>query len=75
MRKWISVKDELPEFPINKNGYLCRCVIGENYDFPFYMVLKYYILDVNPHFQHECNCGLRVTHWTPLPEPPKEDKT
>lgn len=66
--KWISVKDRLPE---KARDYLCRCVIKDNYDYPFFMVLRYILIDENPHFQHECEDGLRVTHWMPLPELPK----
>lgn len=70
--KWISVDDRPPEIPIDKKGYLCRCVFpGNPYD--FYMVLNYIACDENPHFQHERQNGLQVTHWQPLPEPPKED--
>lgn len=58
--KWIPVTERLPE---KGTEYLCRCVIGEHNDFPFYMVLRYYVIDKNPHFQHESKYGLHVTHW------------
>lgn len=66
--EWISVKERLPE---NARVYLCRCVIDGNTDYPFFMVLHYILIDENPHFQHECDHGLKVTHWMPIPEPPK----
>ena len=69
MAEWISVKERLPE---KGSDYLCRCIIRDNTEYPFFMVLRYILIDKNPHFQHECNDGLRVTHWIPIPEPPKE---
>ena len=63
--EWISVKERLPEKGVD---CLCRCVIKDNIEYPFYMVLRYILIDVNPHFQHECDYGLRVTHWMPIPE-------
>lgn len=67
--KWISVKDALPE----TNS---RVVVL--YRFPrskmlFSSVLDYYATDPKPHFQHTLGeGGPIVTHWMPLPEPPKE---
>lgn len=66
--EWISVDKMLPE---KARDYLCRCVIRDNADYPFFMVLRYILIDENPHFQHECDNGLRVSHWMPLPEAPK----
>ena len=78
-RRWIPVTDRLPE---KATEYLYRCCICEN-DYSFYMVLTYYLFDEDPHFQHECEHGLRVTHWMPITrdlhqaeqdtEPQKED--
>lgn len=62
---WISVNDQLPE---RATDYLCRCVIRDNVDYPFYMVLRYILFNKDPHFQHECDNGLRVTHWMHIPE-------
>ena len=56
-------------YPTKAKEYLCRCVIGEYDDFPFYMVLRYHLVDKNPHFQHETEYGLRVTHWMPFVDP------
>ena len=67
--EWISVKERLPE---KGRDYLCRCIIKDNFDYPFFMVLRYIMIDVIPHFQHECDDGLKVTHWMPNPELPKQ---
>lgn len=66
--KWIPVTERLPE---KMGKYVCRYVFGENTDYPFEQVLWYYPQLEKPHFQHEGSMGLRVTHWMPLPEPPK----
>ena len=67
-QQWIPVTERLPK---KQREYLCLCNIDGHNEYPFYMVLKYYLVDEKPHFQHECEHGLRVTHWMPLPEPPK----
>ena len=61
MSEWISVEKSLPKAPIDEDGYLCRCTFRDN-DYVFYMVLQYYALDKNPHFQYASG-GLVVTHW------------
>ena len=66
--KWIPVTERLPE---KMGKYVCIYVFGENADYPFEQVLWYYPQLEKPHFQHEGSMGMRVTHWMPLPEPPK----
>ena len=67
---WIPVTERLPE---KMCQCICRYVFGENTEYPFYQVLWYFTLEEKPHFQNEGSMGLRVTHWLPLPEPPKEE--
>ena len=76
VQEWISVDDRLPE-----NGQ----EVFVAYVFPlqhrtiskhFYSASIYYIDDGNglvnrPHFENEGFHGMRVTHWMPMPEPPK----
>ena len=62
---WKSVKNELPE---KGKEYLCRCNIDGNDEYQFFMVLRYFLLYKNPHFQHEREHGLQVTHWMEIPE-------
>lgn len=69
---WIPVS--LGFLPEKGGEYLCRCVVHDIDDMPFYMVLRYYIVDKNPHFQHEQTGGMKVTHWMPLPELPKGER-
>lgn len=64
---WVSVENGLP---MEARDYLCRCNIDGHDEFPFYMVLRYYLVDKTPHFQHETVHGLHVTHWMAF-EPPK----
>ena len=71
MSEWISVKDRLPE----KNGsYLCYYMRSKIRDKENWEVKQLY-------WEHNVwllSCYLltvvnTVTHWTPLPEPPKEE--
>lgn len=67
--RWIPVTERLPE----KNGkYLCNIK-----RFGQYAGMQYYYVDVLV-FQEDCffEDGIgteRVTHWMPLPTPPKEE--
>lgn len=70
VQKWIPVEKELPE---EMCQCVCRYVFGENADHPFFQVLWYFANSENPHFQHEGSMGMKVTHWMPLSEPPKEE--
>ncbi len=58
MPEWISVKDRLPEETPTK----CLCYSKDGY-----MVGSY----TNWGWMFPCYFG-QVTHWMPLPEPPKE---
>ena len=67
--RWISVTERLPE----KNGkYLCNIK-----RFGQYAGMQYYYVDVlvfQEDYFFEDGIGTeRVTHWMPLPEPPKEE--
>ncbi len=68
VQQWIPVYERLPE---KMCQCVCRYVFGNNADSPFFQVLWYYANLENPHFQHEGSMGMKVTHWMPLPEPPK----
>lgn len=67
VQEWISVKDRLP----HKNMRVLACYTFDCY-MQFVQVLDYYATDKKPHFQHEGD-GMRVTHWMPLPQPPKPE--
>ena len=72
MGEWISVEDRLPNSDEKVLAYY-----GYNHgdgvsDQRFIGVLDYYAFDEKPHFQHtNAGFGLTVTHWMPLPPPPK----
>lgn len=67
---WVSVAERLPECD---QRVLCRYTFGDDGRMYFYQVLDYYATDPQPHFQHTLgDSKMRVTHWMPLPEPPKE---
>ena len=70
VQEWISVKDRLPE-----EGEYVLCVLkGFNYGGKI-QVCKFVLADKfkdKPYFEHFRNGFPSVTHWMPLPEPPKE---
>ena len=66
IQKWIPVTERLPE----KYGkYLCRYVFNESAEYPHIEAISYY--PTMTRFQGEGSCGMRVTHWMPLPPAPK----
>ena len=69
VQEWISVKDRLPE-----EGEYVLCVLkGFNYGGKI-QVCKFVPADKfkdKPYFEHFRNGVPSVTHWMPLPEPPK----
>lgn len=69
VQKWISVKDRLPE-----EGEYVLCVLrGFNYGGKI-QVCKFVPADKfkdKPYFEHFRNGYPSVTHWMPLPQPPK----
>ncbi|MEG1896537.1 MAG: DUF551 domain-containing protein [Oscillospiraceae bacterium] len=70
MSEWIKVEDRLPK---TNEKVLCCYHFNKHIDMPFISVLSYYASDEVPHFQHTLGDDkMRVTHWMPLPEPPKE---
>lgn len=68
MSKWISVNDELP----SENGqYLVKMPNS-----PFNrkgQAVSEFTSSVKPNFSYDRLHIDQVTHWMPLPEPPKED--
>ena len=76
--RWISVKEN--EKPRLRQDCLCICSYSDtkNHEWDYMMVLRWMGEGDNgyvnrPHLQHEGMNGMIVTHWMPLPEPPKED--
>lgn len=67
-QKWISTKDRLPE----DDGPVIAIYHFKDNTVRYISTLSYFCFDPQPHWQHE-SVGLVVTHWMPLPEPPKED--
>ena len=71
VQEWIPVKERLPERDgpvLTSYGFSEG---GEISDMRFFSVMGYYAVDPKPHFQYEGYRGLTVTHWMPLPQPPK----
>ncbi len=74
--EWISVDERLPERQCELLAYYHFDNENDSKgearfsDRSFVSVLTYFKHDAKPHFQHE-STGLRVTHWMPLPEPPR----
>ena len=64
--EWISVEERLPE---DEKAVLCYYGF-DDLGMMFTGVLSYFCFDPDPHWQH-ADTGFTVTHWMPLPEPPK----
>lgn len=79
---WINVKDKLPEERINPltqdfQNVICFCDFG---GMPKHTDIRVYgfgkrAWENEPHFWHgpQIMDGV-ITHWMPLPEPPKEEE-
>ena len=66
-RRWIPVTDRLPK---KQGRFICTYKFNSNSEMQFVGVLEYYGFCKDQHWQHESS-GVIVTHWMPLPEPPK----
>ncbi len=69
VQEWISVKDRLPE----EGEYVLCGLKGFNYGGKI-QVCKFVPADKfkdKPYFEHFRNGFPSVTHWMPLPQPPK----
>ena len=65
VREWISVEDELPEEKVN-------CIV--HYKHAYCDNDDYWAIGICFHDgeKFQINPAYKVTHWMPLPEPPKE---
>lgn len=72
--EWISVRDRLPpesQHGVGKvKGAPCSCLCLVIVEAPFSDA--FVATDITIHGKWY-NCGEAVTHWMPLPEPPKEE--
>lgn len=64
---WISVKDRLPD---DKERYLI-CTEDGRIDIAYYQPIGDTFSEYEPFWQGSCRFTASVTHWQPLPEPPK----
>jgi hypothetical protein len=71
--QWISVKDRLPE---NKDNYVYIVTIYSHYKNNIFVEPLKYIYDqwCNMHDEELLDGEYEVTHWMPLPSPPKENE-
>lgn len=69
--RWIPVGERLPKD--EKEVLACYGFRrdGEMNEMRFIQPLCYLRFDKDPHWQYAGFNGLEVTHWMPLPEPPK----
>lgn len=72
MSEWISVKDRLPPKDVTKK-YLVVVVGDKVYEGKPFVTTRFFCNGKFEPFQylHE----RYITHWMPLPEPPKEEST
>lgn len=72
--KWISVEERLPELDTEVLCFMDECIeVGKLVDRRAFEERNSVCLNPIWHF---CDCidDLGVTHWMPLPEPPKGDE-
>lgn len=62
--EWIKVSDRLPDY-----GYAKYVLTFGTHDFP---MIGYYSKKDNIWVVDNCGYLCEVTHWMPLPEPPKD---
>ena len=72
--RWIPVEERLPKDEKDVLAYYGFKHDGVLSDQRFIGTLCYFRFDPNPHWQHEGQGKLTVTHWMPLPEPPDGEK-
>ena len=84
MSKWISVDDRLPIFQ-NDCGYVLVACEGGNVDRSFFNMNRKHLSELKSsgsysrkvhgkssgYFEASHRYGYKITHWMPLPEPPK----
>ena len=68
MAEWISVKDRLPEIIYGDDGGVNMVMVYLKNGFDGSGDIQIW----NTVYLHNNKCNF--THWTPLPEPPKEKK-
>ena len=69
--EWVSVNDRLPEIPKPNEGYYCFLVTdGILIHMAYYTEDGWLFADSG---QMKEKMFYEVTHWMPLPEPPKEN--
>lgn len=70
-QEWIPVTERLPE---RTGSYIVHTDRGAVCTARFYRNLPTGLEYENPHWNNS-RLNKHITHWMPLPEPPKEDKT
>jgi len=70
--EWISVEERVPNEDENYNAMLCYF---EGWDDMFFQRTLEYDFNFDEWSDHEGNIYNSVTHWMPLPSPPKENQT
>jgi len=80
MSEWIKCSDRMPDF---EHGYVLVACEGGNVDKTFYSVhreshrrhgssySRKYLGKDSGFFELSHKYGYKITHWQPLPEPPK----
>ena len=71
MAEWISVKDRLPESPRFVLVFVRHPPKGE---FPAWSCMMTDMYLGNGWLENADSEAHEITHWMPLPEPPKEDE-
>lgn len=79
MSKWISAKERMPEY--HEDVLVSAFDFDDMDPFPLPMIAhlenwkgkEAWVFNTAKHGLSQKNYGIYVTHWMPLPEPPKEE--
>lgn len=72
MTEWISVKDRLPED--ETKVLVCCKAVGTYKPINNIHMQTNHISSYNKRWDVSIPFGYEITHWMPLPEPPKEEE-
>lgn len=75
VQRWIPVSERLPSKEFDWVLVACKIVPEGEYGVPHIAEIRHGVWYADCYEVPLESAGTEVTHWMPLPEPPKEDET